>query len=478
MITFRTVAGDVTYSPDDYAPVKTPEGIVRIRARDINNGAMIFVNGLKVKDLEGVLNQNFTYRSALGVLFESDGKPRFQSMLFSSVDARSIDEYVSAISPHVSVSPREVRAWLAGEVIAPKNWGDFESLAVLNGDFQPIFDSRQQSNGFHFAYSTYVGARSSLGRTLSSGKAFRKAAGSKARFDYAGLVADFFYSSMASGSCAARVLSRVADPQAVASEPLAFENISSDLKKVQAGEYLLTHALYDLLNVVAGDYKHVEAIFCVQPYFLMRLLDISPVEDFMFANNVSAMGIPKKSQTGLETAVRDFSARVSSGEIDEKFGFAYGTFARTVDLLNQFRSSLPRAYFDKIVLGNIEPGSRREAEDLRRQKQVLDAQLEQYGILHPPKSLLLSYHMQVSTHSNGGKFALPAESQLVEHRKAYYAQGIRFFYRYEVDSFFRRQSVPDILKIFSSLSFIGETVESEPLRGPRPSVLLSRQAYR
>ncbi len=115
--------------------------------------------------------------------FESDFKERLKEIAlgeeedFDTVEYRTMNELISEILENeedLKRSRQSIDSWLKGETLAPSNWDIFKVLTEINPEFQGIYDSFGEEEGFHHSYKVYVTLRQAVSNYFSNGKTCEK----------------------------------------------------------------------------------------------------------------------------------------------------------------------------------------------------------------------------------------------------------------------------------------------------------------
>lgn len=188
---------------DSWVVVKARDGYARKKGRDLQVGDRVVVanEGIDktLEEVEPVLEESVRYRVARDTVYATSQRgrrvPVFRKLLLEGVanpatenlEAKVFREggadftehdyrgFRAAVLSYVDVAESTVGAWLKGEVLASRDWGQFAKLVPVHPGFQALADSYEQDVGFHNAYALYVGTRRTImGYLAKRGKKQRK----------------------------------------------------------------------------------------------------------------------------------------------------------------------------------------------------------------------------------------------------------------------------------------------------------------
>lgn len=175
-----------------------PSSYLRKRARDLNIGDMVPVDGIRMSlaQLEPILMEDVRYSNAFDALhyYNSKGQPvkklrvlSLRGLTGNSPDLerrimledadfsrRELDPFVDkiyALNPNVERD--SIYNWLSKNT-GLDDWGNFEILSAINPKFKEIYDSYGKEGGFHDAYLMYTEVRRSVRSFIERRKPFAK----------------------------------------------------------------------------------------------------------------------------------------------------------------------------------------------------------------------------------------------------------------------------------------------------------------
>ncbi len=174
---------------DSWVVVKARDGYARKKGRDLQIGDRVVVKNEGIdktlEEVEPVLEESVRYRVARDTVYATSQRgrrvPVFRKLLLEGLadpDTENLEAKIfrdgadfteqdyrgfrATLLSYVDVAESTAGAWLKGEVLAPRDWGQFAKLAPVHSGFQALADSYEQDIGFHDAYALYVGTRRTI----------------------------------------------------------------------------------------------------------------------------------------------------------------------------------------------------------------------------------------------------------------------------------------------------------------------------
>lgn len=488
----------------------------------------------ELKDVEPALEQSMRYRVAKRTLHETNRNgqdiKRFRILLLNGLvdpttsnleqrimlegDDFSTSDYFSfkdRAMPYVfGVEENAVREWLKGNTLAPRDWRNFARLAPINKEFEAIDKSFGQSSGYYAAYQLFTGLRRTIMAYIAKRTGvIKESATDTDTPDYAHvsgkyakeieLVVGHFMQEVDRTKSATRI-TRIKPVEITKEEGKAREKPDPNLKRgVFVGElnlslmdmnqirqelYILDNALYDALNTYSLHKLMTEEPITSETVFLLptlsiylftRLINPSSIENRIFENNLEAMlkyGSNRSAVTKkLDNYYSMFLRELQEGQVDGVLSVEDNTTAHLVDLVNRYRSAMPRAYFERrildvdIKLSTAELVQQREPRNVRREKErgrerliqrfrsIEKYLLDTYSLRPNPKNFFLSYLNDNTVHEvTQVKDLTDAELRAV--KRQFELQGARFYTRDETISVLSKVGIPDAIKIYDPKTFI------------------------
>lgn len=461
--------------------VKIGQHFVRKKGKDLQEGDKIVVKTENIdKDPEEVYavldQQSLRYQLAKKVLFEDNSQgqaiTRLRTLLWRGMadskiadlerkvllegddfEQREYRDVAEVLSDVVDVRKETVRRWLQGEVIAPENWENFNTLFSIGGnegnEFAVIYNSKDQNIGFHAAYQLYVGLRSSImsylakrtgeGRSQSQKHTGQRNTSQKGKFtpEIEAVVRMFIdeidYHYVAARITMIKTLEKGTekslekeqpDPNLskgiVATKPN--HGIALPMQLIRDTHYVLQTAFIDVLNTYVNklrkdgqlNIKDSEVDFYIFNNFIVYILAQFLPEDRSIQHGLKIIQINTTTNMVREELLRErshqFMEDLCAGKIDELCQMNAGTITGLIDTINQYGSALPKSYyemrastiqmnlaFQRAIDPNSERKEKREAkreEDQLRQKiTTLEGYLLKEYKLSNKKSIFMRYHI-------------------------------------------------------------------------------------
>jgi len=427
---------------------------------------------------------------------------------FSTADYPSFND--RAMQYVFGVEENAVREWLKGNTLAPRDWRNFARLAPINKEFEAINQSFGQTTGYYAAYQLFTGLRRTIMAYIAkrTGVINESDTGTETP-DYPHvsgkyakeieLVVGHFMQEVDRTRSATRI-TRIKPVEITKEEGKSREKPDPNLKRgVFVGEldlplmdmnqirqelYILDNALYDSLNnyslhkLMREEPITPETVFLLPTlsiYLFTRLVTSSSVDKRVFENNLEAMLKYGKSRSAVIQRLNDYHSmflrEIQEGEIDRVLGVEDNTIAHLVDLVNQYRSAMPRAYFERrildvdIKLATAELVQQREPRNVRREKEregerliqrfraIEKYLLDTYSLRPNPKNFFLSYLNDNTVHE-GTQVKDLTDAELRTVKRQFELQGARFYTREETLSVLTRLGIPDAIRLYDTKTFI------------------------
>ncbi len=416
----------------------------------------------------------------------------------------SADEYayfVSRIAPHVSVKKEQVREWLKGGIVVPADWDNFSRLAAVNPECAAIAAGKGMPDGFHAAYVYYVGARSSAfwGRNgvSENGHAPRNIHPSGSAHNKHDLERQLVHEGLAKYIIRNIVPLKITSVTHVehpkngnighpASSRLSRSIVPDiDIPELGMGEvrdtaYLLDNAmiywLHGYVNSRMESYDNL-GLPLVANFIFTRMVRNAPAQKFRFEQyleHVSRVSGKSKNKlrSQLETFYMIFNADFESGRAGEIIGVPSQELFGLVDLVNHYRTALPKAYFEKQmiemrfdIVKEVIAKSQLKGKDLKRarheyafleQKQGVYANYlsETYGLAEISKAMfLIEFYTDILSKHPELAWQQLEDTLLIKAYEAYVKKGYSFYSREEVASLFGRLGIPHAVDLYDPRNF-------------------------
>ncbi len=466
--------------------VKIDNHFVRKKGRDLQEGDKIVV---KIENIDKNPEEVYTvldkhsvrYRLAKDILFENNSEeraiPKLRTLLWRSMaDPRTQNleakvllknddftqgEYrdvADVLRDVVSVTRGTVQTWLAGEVIAPETWENFNALSSIGGDegkeFAAIYHSKDHNTGFHAAYKLYVGLRSTImsylakrtGEERDNSKRNRnmelRNASQKGKYTpEIEAVVRMFIDEIDHNYVAARVMkiktvekgSKTTDEKEspdpnlskgiVATKPT--KGIALPMQLIRDTHYLLETALIDILTTYADksifDIQNLEEYVVFSNARLYQLTQLLPVDRTMhdgytilvetIRNDARTRGSHKEQieqqlkeiEQQPKERYHQFMKDLGTGKVDELCHVKAGTIAELIDTINQYSSALPQRYYEMrslMIKMNLASLRISDPKSGRKEKREAKREEEQYEqkINAIDKYLIREYNLHNTKH--------------------------------------------------------------------------------
>lgn len=293
----------------------------------------------------------------------------------------------------VNVKDDAVIEWLKGTTLAPRDWNNFSCLIPLDTEFQSIADSYGKDSGYYAAYQLFTGLR----RTIMSYIAKRTGApnnlAEKPHKYYSdipgkyrkeiGMVVGHFMEEVDNTKSATRITKikpievGEADKEegreiySGGSEPHLKKGVFTgelglplqDINQIREELGILDNTLHNALNLYVfnklkvqikkEEIKNLEMV-ARQPtlsvYLFTKLVRIAPAEKSVFKTDFKALSVYYKDSDELYKMLNRYYSifldELCKGQVDSTLGIETNTTANLIDLVNQYRSGMPKAYFE------------------------------------------------------------------------------------------------------------------------------------
>jgi len=479
---------------EDYENTRKSLYEINSNGESISRFRILLLNGLADSDTDNL--ENKIMRN--GDDFSSDEYSEFRKRIKDS---------------GVCVKEDTTRDWLSGKTLSPDTWNDFSKLIGINSEFEDIANSFGKDEGYHANWEWYTGARKTLMayiQKIGSHKDNEKGPRTKNPREYSGKYAKQishvvrrFIQEIDYKKRVEKVVSINKTRNYESRKRRNKKGTNTKLKKgifteehidlplvdmnqVRKESYLLDIALNDVLNKYFGqkiEGNGPKEMFIRNNgalYSVMELCRIHSLEEPRYEFNWSKM--PVRGDQGRKDIEGYFSLLHSEflndlrlGNVDEIFGLEENTVKKLIEHVNQYRSSLPPQHFNALgIISKLDidlmEGKLSKEEKRRKEKELggISRYLRKtYGISRhsysiggnrKDKELFFCFH-QTSLVISG----LPAReaeneshNRLIQAKKAYEAQGHRFFTKPDVSSILDRLGIGSAIKIYDKRNFIQE----------------------
>ena len=440
-----------------------------------------------------------------------------QRIMMEGVDFASEEyvRFVDKILEYVTgVGADAVNVWLrprAGKphsTLAPRDWENFSRLIPLNDEFHEIAGSFGKDTGYHVSYEIYTGLRRVIMHYIARWKGegigeVKARSDGTVRGKYAKeieLVVKHFLQEVDEKRAVAYVtgIKRVPrekreggprvkpDPhltKGVVTQELDLPGL--EVNQLRDEQYILENVLIDALN------RYVLATYGEEPedldesmvlmgtlalYVISKMTQVAPMERSAFKNNRHAMmaaGIDRgQIKRSLEHGYRAFLNDLRTGAVDDVLGVPSNTFAHVLDYVNEYRSALPKLYFDQKRIGlesklaqaklisDLPRPERRKEERRLHKMQRKDQSLQQYlqrtyGLRPVTKHFLLPIYGERLGLARGDMEPHEASTEELQAAKRNYeGSGERFYSRQDVELVLDRLGIPEAIKILNPKTFV------------------------
>jgi hypothetical protein len=446
-----------------------------------------------------------------------EAKVMKEGMDFSQEDYAS---FRVEVVPRVDVVSRTVSEWLHGDTIAPHNWANFIELIPVNKEFETIVESVGEPFGFHAAYQLYVGLRKTImnyltKRTgkkgngessdgLDNGEDREPGTPGKYRNEIE-LVVGHFMEEIDDEKSVARVTKvkrmkkaerqeherRHPDPhlrKGVITTPE--EDTILPMKDVLYYNYFLENAMYDMTERIADTLceeaelkgaKKIGMSSLLSQALFSHFIENTKKEEIVFGLNfqeyMHTFGVREEILVRrIEGATSGLVEALRGGDLDRMMHAEPHTSSRMIDLLNQYRQALPKAYTDKSVVHVkldinrilIQNAARSEEKrklekDIRKLESEYN-KLEEYVRktyeLDAPadeRVFFMRAYESFTSHNRIERGELPPDNVLRAQKQALEQRGIKFLTRREVHDSLKKIGIPDAINFYRPQNFLSST---------------------
>ncbi len=470
---------------------------------------------LHTKNNQDVLIKNFRILLLKGLADPTTEFLEQKIMLESGFDF-SREEYSSFESRILSVvhnvKEGAVRKWLSGETLSPKDWKNFERLSSINPEFKLIYDSLNEEFGYFSNWQVYVGLRTTIRSYLakrheksreikkenqeSSDSEFKESGKYKAEIE---LILKRYINEIDHNVSSASI-TKIRAPENVRDYEHSDTGINLkrglflgqtdrpclDMTKVREINYILSHALYDGLNryvlrKIESDQipKDLEILFSAfQMHLFKKTIKISSFESSFFEQIIESAEINEKQRFVLDKSLdilhSAFIEDLKNGRIEMMFDLKPNTFLNLIDIINVYRSAMPRSYYDLQILNTakkikeLEIIYNQEMQSNRKIIRPLISELKKmddkikskkdylrtnYSLSETQKFFVLTYYTAKRGPIDIRHRFGPEIEDLRSAKQLYESLGVEFLSREFTHSVLTILGVPDAIKLYDEKQF-------------------------